>query len=202
MSIIAHDSRSRTEANRENARRSTGPKDTISTRFNAVKHGLLAEGVTELDGPEIFGDLCAKLVAELKPLGQVEMFLVRRIALGMVRLTRATLIEAEFLTAKLNPPVTEKHGGMEAELNAEFERIHGRTLVVDPGMPTRLSNDAVEALTCHFQRYETAIENKFFRALNQLERMQRLRRGEKLPMPASGEPLASFGNSPQNQIEQ
>jgi hypothetical protein len=40
------------EANTRNALRSTGPKDTTATRFNAVKHGLLAAGVTELDDAE------------------------------------------------------------------------------------------------------------------------------------------------------
>ena len=35
------------------------------------------------------------------------------------------------------------------------------------------------------KRYETAIENKLYRALNQLERLQRLRGGEKIPAPVS-----------------
>jgi len=65
--IHASRTRARTEANRQNARRSTWPKDTASTRFNAVEHGLLAESVTELDGPESFADFCARLEAELKP---------------------------------------------------------------------------------------------------------------------------------------
>ncbi len=39
------------KANWKNAQKSTGPKDTTSTRYNASKHGLLSEGVTELDDP-------------------------------------------------------------------------------------------------------------------------------------------------------
>ena len=74
-------SRPRTETNRRNAPRSTGPKNTTSTRFNAVKHELLAEGVTELDSREFFPDFCGKPEAELKPVGELEMFLMRRIAL-------------------------------------------------------------------------------------------------------------------------
>lgn len=186
-----HCSRTRTESNRRNARRSTGPKDTTSTRFNAVKHGLLAEGVTELDGPETFRDFCAKLEAELKPLGEVEGFLTRRVALGMVRLKRAVLLEAEFLTARLNPPVTERQRGVDSDFGAI---LSGR--VTDPGLPARLAADAVDALANTFARFETMTENRVYRALNQLERMQRLRRGEKLPLPACGEPLASFGNPP------
>src|SRR2546430_9941336 len=93
-------------ADRRNAQKSTGPQDTTSTRFNALKHGLLAEGVTELDCPEAFPGFCARLEAELKPVGEVETFLARRIALGMVRLLRAAYLEADFLTAQLNPPIT------------------------------------------------------------------------------------------------
>ena len=37
------------EANRTNALESTGPNNTSTPRFNAVKHGLRAEGITELD---------------------------------------------------------------------------------------------------------------------------------------------------------
>ena len=44
----------KTAANRRNAKRSTGPRDTSSTRYNAIRHGLVAEGVTELDDTEDF----------------------------------------------------------------------------------------------------------------------------------------------------
>lgn len=172
----------RREANRENARRSTGPNDTTSTRFNAVKHGLLAEGVTELDNPETFHAFCAKLEAELKPMGEVESFFVRQITLGMVRLKRAALLEAEFLTAQLNPPETEREGGWSYEA---LEEMSGKTVVLNPGLPARLSAVAVDALASKFGRYETQIENRLFRHLHELERLQRLRGGEHVPAPAS-----------------
>jgi hypothetical protein len=189
------------KTNRRNAAKSTGPKDTTSTRFNAVKHGLLAEGVTELDAPESFPVFCAKLEAELKPVGEIESFLTRRIALGMVRLRRVTLLEAEFLTAQLNPPVTETQL---SPVNAIAEMDADQTVVLDPGIPARLAAAAADALVNTFSRYETAIENKLFRAMNQLERLQRLRRGEHVPAPVSAdvgihsgkELLASFGNPP------
>ena len=189
----------RREANRRNARKSTGPRDTSSTRFNAVKHGLLSEGVTELDGPQTFPGFCAKLEAELKPVGEVETFLARRVALGVVRLKRAGLLEAEFLTAQLNPAVTERQGGMDSDMEA---LLNGKSVVIEPGLPARLSAGAVDALANTFARYETAIENRLFRALNQLERMQRIRRGEAIPAPVSadvaihGDKLASFRNTP------
>ena len=170
------------EANRRNSRRSTGPKDPTSTRFNAVKHGLLAEGVTELDNPEAFPAFCAKLEAELKPAGEIECFLARQIALGMVRLKRVALLEAEFTTAQLNLPITETHPGRQQMLaEADAETVE----VLDPGLPARLSAEAVDALASKFVRYETQIENRLFRHLHELERLQRLRCGEHVPAPAS-----------------
>jgi hypothetical protein len=193
----------RTEANRENAQHSTGPNNTASTRFNAVKHGLLAEAVTELDSPETFHAFLARLEGQLQPVGDVETYLVRRIALGMLRVHRAAVLEAEYLTAKLNAPITQK------TLNAmDMERMlaemTGKTSVLDPGLPARLTAEDVDSLTSKFQRYETAVENKLYRSIHELERMQRLRRGENLPAPNSVDVavhtdsprVASFGNPP------
>jgi hypothetical protein len=194
-------------ANQENAQKSTGPINTISTRYNATKHGLLSEGVSELDNPVMFRDLCSRLLAQFKPVGEVEIALVRRIALCLVRLGRAAMLEAEFITAEVNPPLTETTyppvSPDVARIVEMVKQTHGTTVVLDPGLPASLSASDVETLLT-FQRYETAIENKLYRALNQLERLQRVRRGDKIPAPASldvnvhreGEGVASFGNSP------
>ena len=40
-------------------------------------------------------------------------------------------------------------------------------------------------LVSGFQRYETAIENKLYRAIHELERRQRMRNGEYVPAPQS-----------------
>jgi hypothetical protein len=177
--------------------KSTGPNDTTSTRYNAVKHGLLAEGVTELDNPEEFRELCLRLDAAFKPVGDIEKFVVKRIALHMVRLNRAARLEAEFITHVLNPPITKSEGG----LNAELENAIGRTVVLDPGLPSRLLPSGIDGLAGKFQRYETALDNKFYRALHELDRLQRMRKGETVPPPAvlevglhTDEQGGSFGN--------
>ncbi|MGE0887454.1 MAG: hypothetical protein AB7P14_28355 [Blastocatellales bacterium] len=192
-----------TEANRLNAQRSTGPKDISVTRFNAIKHGLLAEGVTELDDGENFVGLCEQLEAELDPVGLMEVFLVRRIALCMIRLRRACLIEAEFVTADLNPTITEDSP---AELLINVFNQPGK--IIEPGLPARLSVGAVEELVTKFQRYETSIENKLFRTINQLETVQQARRnGARSNAKTVDAPirtkklLASFGNQHQKSSE-
>ena len=44
----------RADSNRINAKNSTGPSDTTLTRFNAVKHGLSAKGITEPDDSDAY----------------------------------------------------------------------------------------------------------------------------------------------------
>lgn len=123
--------------------------------------------------------MCARLTTEYKPVGEIETFLVLRIALLIVRLKRAAVMEAEQVTAILNPPITKTEGGI------NFDKQLGKTVVLDPGLPARLSGAAVDGLCNKFQRYESAIENKLYRAMHQLERLQRMRNGEALPAPAA-----------------
>jgi hypothetical protein len=177
------------EANRENAQKSTGPINTTSTRYNATKHALLSEGVSELDNPAMFRDFCDRLSAQFKPVGEVEIALVRRIALCLVRLNRAAMLEAEFITGEINPPLTKTtYPPPDPEAARIFEmvdRMNPTTVVLDPGLPARLSASAVETLLT-FQRYETAAEHKLDRALRQLERLQRMRRSNTTPASGSG----------------
>jgi hypothetical protein len=186
-------------ANRKNAQRSTGPHNSTLTRYNAAKHGLLAEGVTEMDTPEEFNALLTQLRKELQPVGVLEHECVQQVAIFTIRIRRAKLLEAEAFRQELNPAKTIKHPGT---LSFD-EETFGRTEVVDPGLPARISNDAIDQINRTILRYETANENKLFRWQNYLERLQRLRTGEKLPAPATadltihheGGTLASFGNS-------
>ena len=205
------------EANQRNARKSTGPKDTTSTRLNATKHGLLAQGITELDDAEAYTALLRRLNHAHRPVGDIEAFLVERIALAMVRLRRIARMEAEYITGALhslnldnepreirvrivqvgesNPPAEDE--APMADPSEVFDRP-----VIEPGLPALMSGTSVEALAVTFQRYESAMENKLYRAMNQLERLQRMRQGEHVSAPASvdvavhagGKTVASFGN--------
>ena len=193
-----HLSKAKLEANQSNAKSSTGPVNTVSTRYNAVKHGLLSQGVIELDELD-YHSLLSSVQESLKPIGPIETALSEHICLCLVRLKRAHGLEARFITGELNPPISKKEGGLEIDL----EEFTGKMVVIDPGIPALLKTDAIDSLIGKFQRYENAIENKLYRALHELERLQRGRKGEKLPVPATvdvglhsdNEHLASFGNS-------
>lgn len=162
------------DSNRLNAQSSTGPRNTTSTRFNAVNHGLLAKGITELDDSDAYESLIQRLTVAYRPVGDLEIFWVRRIAFCMVRLDRAARLEAEYITAEIHLPVQEQL------LPDVLERP-----IVESELPAAVGSLSAINLVSGFQRYETAIENKLYRAINQLERTQRMRRGEFVPAPAA-----------------
>lgn len=166
------------KANRENAKKSPGPIDTSSTRFNATKHALLALGITELDDAEGYRVIARELITEKNPIGILETKLVEAAALDIVRWTRARRLEAEFITFALNPPLHEKN----CLRDLDFQ-INGALL--DPGIPAALGAGHVQQLVAVFQRYETLFANRLFRTLHEFERLQRMRLGERLPAPTA-----------------
>jgi hypothetical protein len=161
------------DSNRQNAKRSTGPHDTQATRLNAVKHGLLAKGITQLDDSDAYEALLQRLMQSYRPVGDVESFLVQRIAFGIIRLQRAARLEAEYITEELQP-------GTKQSLEEVLQLV-----VVEPGHAAAVSALGAINLVSGFQRYETAIENKLYRAINHLERTQRARNGEYIAPPES-----------------
>jgi hypothetical protein len=163
-------------ANRRNGQKSRGPNNTTSTRFNAAKHGLLAVGITDLDDGEGHQTILNDVMREKNPVGIIEMHLVKAVALDMVRWTRAMRLKAEFITGELNPEIL---WGNPLSLNLS------QPIVLEPGLPPAITFESAQRLVSAFQRYETAITHRLFRSLHELERLQRMRRGENLPAPAT-----------------
>ena len=91
-------SKKQVQANRRNARKSTGPKTKKGkavARLNALQHGLTAKQVViPGEDEQDFRELCERLVIELNPKGVLESQLVGRIAVTFWRLPRAHRIEA------------------------------------------------------------------------------------------------------------
>lgn len=89
------------EANRRNARKSTGPRSANgkhASRRNALRHGFTAETVIEpLENLEEYREFEAAILAEYLPQTPVEQELVRRLASLFWRLRRATSIETGLL---------------------------------------------------------------------------------------------------------
>ena len=89
------------EANRENARGSTGPctdEGKRVSRRNALRHGLSAETVIEiLEDPDDYKAFEANIIADYDARTAVERELVLRLASLLWRIRRATGIETDLL---------------------------------------------------------------------------------------------------------
>src|SRR6266516_630065 len=85
------------EANRRNARKSTGPitpEGKLRSRRNAVRHGLTAETVIgALEDAEDYKAFEAAIIADYDAQTAVERELVLRLASVLWRLRRATMME-------------------------------------------------------------------------------------------------------------
>lgn len=165
------------QANRQNALKSTGPKSAEGksrAARNALKHGLLSRDML-LPGekPKDLRAFREAMIAELAPQGEFEEFLVDRVVESAWRLRRAVRLERDIIQGKLWSEI----------------RSHARNpdLYLGDTMPT---GDRVAADTlCHSDtydklgRYETHIERGLYRALHELQRLQAVRNGGRVPLP-------------------
>lgn len=186
-------------ANRANAQRSTGPRTArgkARSAMNAVKHGVLAKRraparpgvlsqglvIPKLEGHRAsvqFRALMSALVADRQPIGALEMLMVQEIGVCTWRLRR--LLKYENRVAFENsllwsePPsiwdeLREKAvGAKQVEYEDEGERILAETGLNGLSMP-----DSEEVVM--ISRYENGLMRHLFRAIDQLDRMQRQRR--------------------------
>jgi hypothetical protein len=161
------------EANRKNAQLSTRPRTAIGKRYsrrNATRHGLLASALLIKEGlgaedKAAFEKFWRALCRDLQPIGQLEEVLVEEIATCLWRKARALRCEAG--------AVELSHVPLVPEWGAERAALRDHPIL-------RLDPDLDRIL-----RYEASIQRQMSFALNQLERLQRARKGEHLPPPVT-----------------
>jgi len=151
-----------TEANRRNARKSTGPKTPEGkavVRLNALKHGLLSQDIL-LPGEDeaTLRELGERLGSELQPVGELEGLLVEQIIAAVWRLRRLRRVEASIFAWELDNVVTVPDKSM-----------LGLSFIRDANSANAFSK---------LSRYETTIERSLYRALHELQRLQAARRAE------------------------
>jgi hypothetical protein len=104
-------------ANRDNARRSTGPRTDagkLAARLNPLTHGILAKEIIDSarilgESPEQYESLLAGLVESLKPVGTAEELAVQDIAVTLIRRARALRAEtAEIENAQREADIREQ----------------------------------------------------------------------------------------------
>ncbi len=153
-------SRKKIEANRRNAKKSTGPnteEGKAKSSMNALKHGLTSQRVwlTEEEKKE-FHEFRLGLLDELEPWGSLETQFVCRIAAQMWRLARVPGIEAEIL-CKLSFDIVD-------EVTTGLGEAFHKDIGTYDGSLGRLA------------RYEAILDRSLNRLLNEYRRIQADRR--------------------------
>ena len=163
-------------ANRNNAKKSTGPRTqegkTRSAK-NALKHGLLArDAVLPGEDPADFDRQLSALEADIQPANSLEFELVRQIADAQWRMRRLTRLETGFLAAAVDDQRRHLEKRRPDELRPGYD---GETLLLGSAML-----DRTQAFV-HLARYDGHLSRRFFRAVKQLSD---LRRDEREPREA------------------
>lgn len=152
------------QASRENGNKG-GVKTTEgkeATKYNALKHGILAHAVTDydiIDLDELYQSL-TQVFSDDCPYSQ---FLIQQLALSILRLSRCSRAETEFLLEILDPKqieVNEPFGDLNI-LKPTIEVIH-------EGSPATVSDGAWKRFSMIYDRYEPRFFNralKLFQAL-------------------------------------
>ncbi len=98
--------RAQIRANRNNAKKSTGPRTEegkARAAKNSLKHGLLArDAVLPGEDPADFDRQLSALEADIQPANSLEFELVRQIADAQWRMRRLTRLETGFLAAAVD----------------------------------------------------------------------------------------------------
>jgi hypothetical protein len=189
-------------ANRENAKKSTGPRTARGkalSRRNAIKHGLFARDLFPIfflttESEADFLDFSEQLYEAYDPVGMEEEWEVERIAIYKWKLRRLWRYEnAEISRAALNAYLEEsrKHPEyLEQRRLAELRQVHLDSL---DAFWTAQTVCGLVKVACEQQaiprdhvvdkiiRYEAATERSLGRALERLETLQQRRRGEAPP---------------------
>ncbi len=146
------------EANRHNAKKSTGPKSEegkTRTRRNAIRHGLTAEQtVLPHEDPKNYDQLRAGLIQSHAPENTAEQALVEELANAYWRLLRLHRVETKY-----------------------WEHLGGSYNRGDEGVAEALIQTPEHQMR-HFFRYYGQIEKSYYRALaavNQLKREKSLK---------------------------
>ncbi len=146
------------DANKKNAQKGgvKTPKGKAITRYNALKHGLLAKEVVVATGegaedPAEFDTLCQDLKGQLRPDGTVEEMLVEKIIVAYWRLRRAYRYESGLIRRELDSAADgfyEKTGWNGEKPNKTDEQIDAQIRQEQEGI-AYWQHDRSELTTMH-----------------------------------------------------
>jgi hypothetical protein len=142
-----------------------------AVRLNALSHGFFSKDLL-LPGEDggLLADLRRRYLDELQPAGELETLLVERIISSAWRLKRMVVSEkAQFRVRNFRP--------------SNWEDASPGTSSPDAARPfTRMVDYTCSELQ-NVLRYETTLERQIFKAMHELERLQKMRLGESVTAP-------------------
>ncbi|OGM32692.1 hypothetical protein A2803_01380 [Candidatus Woesebacteria bacterium RIFCSPHIGHO2_01_FULL_44_21] len=151
------------------------------SKYNAVKHGIFKEAISKYEDG-FYKDALDELLDQFRPVGFLEKLLVERIALCYLRLFRSAKAEVEFMNSKLNP----FHEVRASQMLNNFESLRASVeKTTFEGYKPQITSESVKELEQIITRYDTTIENKLYKALHELQRLQAIRLGQNVMLPAA-----------------
>jgi len=144
------------------------------TRFNARKHGIFATALTPEDSEEL-NAIEENLAADLRPVGRVEEILVETLAMTYLRMQRCARAEAEYYVRTWKKP--NKREDEDAWEELKRKRACKAWAVPFQDEQFRYAAELIGL-------YNARLTSQFMKTLHEIERRQRLRKGENVPPPS------------------
>src|SRR5689334_6865028 len=177
-------SEKRLAANRENAKRSTGPRTKEGkerSSRNAVKHGFRAASfaVVRLEDLDEVEKFKADAVACYKPVNAQELIAVERIAMSQQLIFRGARLDAGMFTSALNDvldrtnnPLIPMDPDMVGDGDIEITRQQNRNYCIAEGFRRIAKESNAIGLML---RYRAQAEREYRRAVEDFDRLKLLR---------------------------
>lgn len=128
------------------------------SRYNATRHGVLHESVSpyeKADHKRIFDDLCEVY----EPRNFADEIVIERFAVAYIKLIRLAKAENELMKSIVDPTVPFGIPDL-------YEKL---------GYKAVMTSERVAVLSDVYSRYETAVENRLYKAMNKLQEMKKTR---------------------------
>ena len=190
--------KAQTKANRQNARKSTGPQTAegkAAVSQNAVKHGIFAESVIKGEDPADYEAFHDQFLAELAPVGMRESVLAERVISLWWRLRRAERMQNQVIDDMIGRIVTNNPARRKREcyyINQGIRLDDPRVDLDDLPLGRIATRDWSNCKVLdRMLMYERRIENSATKMMKELKRFQVIRRLERQEVEKQREPSPS-----------
>ena len=160
-------------------------KQVIANRINGLKGGvktIKGKSISSLNAkvhgifslrifPEEEADFLLihqSLIDEFSPQNLVEKVLIERLTFHVIQMQRVSFFTNEYLLHCRNPKQVVETNEFDVSSILGF-----RTEVIEEGYMPQVKDAEIERLLSLYHRYETSVENRFYKVLNQLSLLRR-----------------------------